>query len=340
MGEFDPFSPINPASLASLAPWRRPTFFFQYDPEFRRVTSAGGTQSATIARFPLVAAAIPVWRRGEIGISASTYLDRTFSTTFSTTTTIGTEEVGTTERVESRGSIGDIRLAGAWALANAFRVGVAGHVLSGENRLVSARVFADTARFGSVADSSVLDYSGVAASVGAEWRIVRGLAVSGSYRKGGTLRTERDDSTITRADAPDRMGVSVRMDRISGAALGASWSKTNWSNMRGLGSSALRVRDGTEVAAGAEIVGPRYGDNVVLLRLGGRQRDLPFGVGSAFVRETAFSGGVGTPLSGGRALVDFALQHASRSAREGSPGAGATPTERAWTLSFGFTVRP
>ena len=340
MQEFDPFSPINPAALGTLAPWRRPAFFFQYDPEFRRVSSAGQSQSATLARFPVIAAAIPVMRRGELGISASTYLDRTFSTTFSTTTQIGLEQIGTTERVESRGSIGDVRLGAAWVFANALRVGLAGHVLSGENRLVSARVFSDTARFGSVADSSVLDYSGVAASAGVEWRIVRGLAVAGSYRKGGTLRTERDDSTITRADAPDRVGVSVRVDRIAGAAIGASWARTNWSNMRSLGTSALRVRDGTEFAAGAELVGPRYGDNVVLLRLGGRQRDLPFGIGSADVRETAFSGGVGAPLAGGRALIDFALQHASRSARGGTAGAGATPTERAWTLSFGFTVRP
>jgi hypothetical protein len=173
-----------------------------------------------------------------------------------------------------------------------------------------------------------------------EWRIVRGFAVAGSYRKGGTMRTERDDSTITSADAPDRFGVSVRVDRIAGAAIGASWARTTWSNMRSLGSPSLRVNDGDEFAVGAELVGPRYGDNVVLLRLGGRQRDLPFGIGSADVRETAFSGGIGAPLAGGRALVDFALQHASRSARGGTAGTGATPTERAWTLSFGFTVRP
>jgi hypothetical protein len=32
MQEFDPFSPITPAALGSLAPWRRPAFYFQYDP--------------------------------------------------------------------------------------------------------------------------------------------------------------------------------------------------------------------------------------------------------------------------------------------------------------------
>jgi hypothetical protein len=339
MGEFDPFSPINPAALGSLAPWRRASFFFQYDPEFRRVSSGGQTQSAMLARFPVVQAAVPIGRRGELALGASTYLDRTFSTTVATTTQIGTEQIGTTERIESRGSIADVRLGGAWVFANALRVGVAGHVLSGENRLVSARVFEDTARFGSVADSSVLDYSGIAASAGVEWRPVRGFALAGSYRIGGTLRTEREDTTVTRADAPDRMGVSVRVDRITGAAIGASWSRTNWSNMRALGSSALRVRDATEFAVGAEIIGPRYGENVVLVRLGGRQRELPFGVGSADVRERAFSAGVGAPLGGGRALIDFAIQHATRSAH-GTLGAGATPTERALTLSFGFTVRP
>ena len=57
------------------------------------------------------------------------------------------------------------------------------------------------------------------------------------------------------------------------------------------------------------------------------------------MRETAFTGGLGLPFSGGRALADLALQRASR-----TPDGGTTAVqgarERAWTLSLGFTVRP
>jgi hypothetical protein len=336
MAEMDPLSPLNPAAIAGFG---RAALFFQYDPEFRRVTAGGRSENATITRFPVVAALIPVSRRAQLAFSASTYFDRTFSTTVSTETDIGGERIGATERVESRGSVSDVRLAGAWVFSNTFRVGVGGHVLTGENRLVSGRVFADTLRFGTVSDSSNIDYSGIAVSAGAEWRVARGLAVAGSYRKGGTVRTERDAATLTRATAPDRMGVAVRFDRIAGAAFGASYARQSWSNLRGLGSNALRVSDGAEYALGGEVVGPRYGENVVLIRLGARQRDLPFGVGEADVRETAFAGGIGSPLGGGRALVDLSVQRANRSARGGSGALGGA-SERAWTLSVGFTVRP
>jgi hypothetical protein len=338
MAEFDPFSPLNPASLVVLAGWRRPSFSFQYDPEFRRVTAGGRSQSATLTRFPIVAVGVPVGARGAVGLSASTLLDRTFSTTFTSETPIGGELITATESIESRGSVADLRLGAGWAFSNAIRVGLGGHVLSGENRLVSGRVFADTLQFGRVADSSVIDFSGIAASAGVELRPVRGLGVAASYRKGGRLRTERNDSTLTSATAPDRMGVAVRFDRVAGAAFGVSYARNRWSNLQGLGATELNVRDGTELAAGAEVVGPRYGNNVILLRLGGRRRDLPFGVGSADVRETAFSGGLGAPLAGGRALFDLALQHASRTTRGGADAAEAR--ERAWTLSLGFTVRP
>ena len=337
MAETDPFSPINPASLAAVAAWRRATLFFQYDPEFRRVTADGRSQNATLTRFPVVFAAVPAGARGAVGLSASTLLDRTFTTTFQTETVIGGETIGATESIESRGSVADLRLGFAWAFANAFRVGVGGHVLTGQNRLVSGRVFEDSVRFGRVADSSVIDYSGVAASAGFDWRPVRGLGLAGSYRVGGRIRTERTDSTLTRATAPDRMGVSLRVDRITGASFGVSYARNRWSNLAGLGSDAVRVSDGSEFAAGAEVVGPRYGDNVVLIRLGGRRRDLPFGVGTSDVRETAFSGGIGAPLGGGRALFDLAVQRASRSTVGGTAG---TASERAWTLSLGFTVRP
>ena len=50
-GETDPVSAINPAALAS---WGRAAIHFQYDPEFRTVSSSQGTDHATTVRFPLL----------------------------------------------------------------------------------------------------------------------------------------------------------------------------------------------------------------------------------------------------------------------------------------------
>jgi hypothetical protein len=336
LGEFDPVSPLNPAALLDLG---RTFAAFQYDPEFRRLTATGGSQRNTVARFPVVAVGGPFRRRAVFALSASTLLDRTFSDTLVTTTTFVDRTVSATERAESNGSIADIRLGVAYGPARWLRVGLAGHVLTGENRLVSSRRFADTLTFRSTADSTTLDYTGSAVTLGAEATPARGVRVAGSYRRGNGMSVSRNDSTLARANAPDRAGIALRVDRVAGAAFAVGYSRTTWSRMRGLGSAALEVADVDEVNAGVEATGPRVGEYPLLLRLGGRRRTLPFGVGGARVRETSFGGGAGLPLGGGRALADVAVQRALRTP-QGGAGAVRDARERAWLLSVGFTVRP
>lgn len=336
LADFDPVSPLNPASLLEF---NRTFAAFQYDPEFRQLSVGQASQRNTVARFPVVAVGAPLRRRLMLGLSASTLLDRTFTAQFRTTATFPDQTVTADERTESNGSIADVRLAAAYAVNRWLRVGLGGHVITGENRLVSSRQFEDTVRFRSVADSSTVDYSGAAASVGVDVTPVRGVRVAGTYRRGADLRTSRNDSTLTRGSVPDRAGVSLRVDRVTGAAFALAYSRTTWSRMRGLGTSALDVRDADEFSAGVEAAGPRVGEFPVLLRLGGRRRTLPFGVGGAQIRETGFGGGAGLPLGGGRALADVAVQRSIRTPDGGSAEVRGA-RERAWTLSVGFTVRP
>lgn len=336
LGEFDPVSPLNPTSLLEFG---RTFAAFQYDPEFRQLNAAGGTQRNTVARFPVVAVGGPFRRRAMLGLSASTLLDRTFSASYPTTATFGTDTVTSQDRAESNGSIADIRLAAAYAPKRWLRVGLSGHVLTGENRLVSARQFADTLDFRSVNDSTTLAYTGTAVTVGAEVMPVRGVRVAGSYRRGNGLSVSRNDSTLGRAGAPDRAGVALRVDRVAGATFALAYSRTTWSRMRNLGTAALEVGDTDELNAGVEAAGPRVGEYPVLLRLGGRRRTLPFGVGGARVRETSFGGGAGLPLGTGRAIADVGLLRALRTP-EGGSAAVRGARERAWLLSVGFTVRP
>jgi hypothetical protein len=129
----------------------------------------------------------------------------------------------------------------------------------------------------------------------------------------------------------------VRFDRLPGASITGSYAMTKWTNMQGLGATTLAISDAPEYALGIEAAGPRLGTNVSQIRLGGRRRTLPFGIGGAEVRETAFAGGLGTPFSSGRASFDLGLQRANRSTVGGTL-TGAS--ERAWTLSVGLTVRP
>src|SRR4051812_9603304 len=57
IAELDPLSPVNPASIA-LFPSR--VLSFQIEPEFRTVTSPGGTDRTRTARYPNVFGAVPI----------------------------------------------------------------------------------------------------------------------------------------------------------------------------------------------------------------------------------------------------------------------------------------
>ena len=335
LGEFDPTSPINPAALAG---WGRSALFFQYDPEFRSIEVGDSRQRTSVSRFPLVATALRVRERFTVGLAASTFLDRTWTTTFTSQQQIGGQNITSNVRFESKGSIADIRLAGAALVTPQLRVGLGAHVLTGQNQLFVGESFIDTLRFGTLSDSSVIDYSGVAASAVVEWRPVRQLGLAASYRVGGSLRARRGDTTLTSGNVPDRIGVGVRFDGLTGASIAGSYSRTAWTDMRALGSARLQVDEGPELALGVEAAGLRVADRPVTLRLGGRQRTLPFGIGGAEVRELALTGGFGVALTGDRAAVDFSAQRARRTTDADLSGARAAET--AWTLSIGLTVRP
>ncbi len=331
LGEFDPTSALNPAALAW---WERSGVMLEYAPEFRRVTTADSRESATIARFPLSGAAIAFGGRTIVGVTLSTFLDRTWETAQRGTHQFADDLIPYEVEFRSAGAINDLRLAGAWTASNALRVGLGAHVFVGSNRLDVFTRFSDT--LGRVADfgqRSRISYSGAAASAGIDWRPLRSIGVAVSGRLGGTLRAVRNDTTLSTADIPMRLGVGLAYTGVRGAVIAASGEWQDWSKLDGLGSAQLTTFDGWDYGLGAELRGPRWFGGEVPLRLGVRRRTLPFGAAGAEVEETSVSGGWGFTIAGGRAVADFGLARASRTAEGGA-------RERATTLSIGLIVRP
>jgi len=348
LAESDPQSMVNPQAVGA---WGPAGLYFQYDPEFRSVNVGSQSARTTTARFPVAAAALPLGARFALGVSASTLLDRTWATQSTGVDTVFGTEVDVAERVRSEGAITDVRLVGAFAPGERFRVGVGVHALTGENRLDLTEEFTPTASgdtstlFQPAGESRRVGYSGNALSAGLEWRPARALALAASARRGGTLRADVGDTLIAEARVPHRYGAGLRYDGVKGATLAARVNWEGWSSLAGLSPrEGLPVSDTFEYGVGAEVAGPRVGASSVMLRLGARLRDLPFGVradtsrslsAADDVRELAFAGGVGIPLASNRAMVDLAVQRAARSA-SGRPDV----KERAWTLSVGLRVRP
>ena len=112
-GEFDFSSPRNPSS--SLG-WGRGGLYFQYEPEFRRVTAGSTTDNTMTARFPIWMAAMQLGSRAMGTVTSSTLLDRTWATRIRGGQILGPDSVGYEERVESAGAINDIRLGVSYSV--------------------------------------------------------------------------------------------------------------------------------------------------------------------------------------------------------------------------------
>ncbi len=329
-GEFDFTSPRNPSSTLG---WGRGGLYFQYEPEFRRVTAGPSSDNTMTARFPIWMAGMQLGTRAMGTLTSSTLLDRTWATRIRGGQILGPDSVGYEERVESSGAINDIRLGVSYSVRATLSVGVGLHGYTGENRMSLVRQFDDSLRYGTLVRELTIGYLGNAISAGVTWRPHPRLAVAASMRSGGSLDVRIADTLIASGSMPNRFGAGIRFDGLPGASLAISVERTSWSSLGELSQTSLITNDTWEVGAGLEMTGPKLRQVPALLYLGYRRRDLPFSVGGEVVPERFFSTGAGIPLAGPRVILDMALQHATR-----GPVAGIS--ERAWIMSVGFTVRP
>jgi hypothetical protein len=343
LGEVDPYSAINPSSIFGLG---GSTLYFQAEPEYRTLQSGSNKETATIARYPLMAASVPFGTSWMAGIGVSNLLDRSFKTVTRALQTAGTTTVGSTNSFSSDGAIGDVRLALAWAPQSWLRLGIAGHAITGDNRLSSSQVFDDSTRFATLRDTSTVSYVGSAYSGGFQLQTPGGFNLAASYRRGGSLSIKRADTTLRTGHVPDRLAVSAAFVGIRGTTIAVRSAKDSWSNMSSLVTQGTPISDSWDTSVGADVLGPALFGNVLQLRAGGRQRTLPFGLPPLFlggdvltrpasdVKERSYAFGAGTLLARGRATLDVTGNHATRT----STGTGLT--ESAWTLSVGIMVRP
>lgn len=330
IGEIDPLSPINPASL-SLLPTR--TLFFQLEPEYRTVSGQTGTDHTTTARYPNVFGAIPVGSSWIFSLGASTLLDRTSSTSFKTSQALSsTESVAMNTKYAVDGAMTDVRLATAWTPASWLRVGVGAHGITGHNLVTITQSFDDSLQFAAFTTSRVLGFGGTALSAGVQL-VSKSWVLAGSGRYGGPLNLHAEDTLLTAARVPNRYGVSLSYLGIANSSIAVRTSHDNWSSLGTLGTSQLHPVDAWDSSVGADMAGPRVGDHLMFLRGGFRVRTLPFQAAGQNVSEKSITGGLGTAFAANRVVADFAVIHASRSAN-------LSASEHAWTFSVGIAVRP
>jgi len=330
IGEIDPLSPINPATLAVLG---ARTVYFQAQPEYRTVTGPGGTERTTTARYPVVFGAIPVGASWMISIGSSTLLDRTAATTVTTTVPISsTESEVTTTSSKVDGAINDVRIAAAWSPTSWLRAGVGAHAIAGHNRVTLEQTFQDSIQFASFTQQRLLGYGGAAVSGGVEL-VSKNFNASLSGRWGGNLHLSVEDTTISSGRVPNRFGVSFAYTGIASSTIAVRTSHDSWSALDGLGSPGMKAVDAWDSSIGGDFAGPRFGNQIIFLRTGFRMRTLPFQAAGEIVDEKSVSAGLGTQFASNHVLADLAVIRAVRSA-------DIEASERAWTISIGISVRP
>jgi len=331
MADFDANSPLNPAALLVGT---RATVYVQYDPEFRWITAPGLNASTITARFPLFVISGKVGA-ARLSLSYANFLDRTWTNTYSDTQVIGTLHVPSTVTAVSSGGIADVRAAMSYTFSPKLTLGVAVHVFPGENRVLYGRAYpADSTSFGAFSQTNTFNFSGSAVSLGLFATPFSHVNIGLSGRYGFSMHEHQGDSTtIGDANVPNRFSASVAYDGFPGTILSARYGTEKWSAMRSLGSPGLSIFDANEFSAGLETPGPKFNAIPLALRAGYRARQLPFGIGANQVRETEVTGGVGIPLSQGRAALDMSIAHAVRSANVGM-------AETGWILSFGIAIKP
>jgi hypothetical protein len=329
VADFDALSLVSPAAIAGVG---ASALFFQYSPEFRRVTAGSSTANTTTARFPLVSGVLPMGQDWTLGLSSSTFLDRSTETSLVRRQLVGADSVNETELLKVLGAINDVRLALAWAGSPKLRIGGGFHVFSGSNRMTLSQLFPDSAKYISTSQGARLSYAGFAGSVGIEFHASRAIGFAVAGRMGGDLRAQSGDTAIGRARLPNHYSASVSFDGITGANISARVAHDTWSSLSSMGSS-VHGFDAWDYSGGAEVSGPRVMQRLITLRAGARFRTLPFGFNGQKVSETSVMGGLGVPLARDRAALDFTVQRAGRSA-------GGNITERGFILSFGLRVTP
>jgi hypothetical protein len=329
LASFDELSPVNPAAVAQ---WQRGALFFHIEPEGRRTAVDGGVDRTSVVRFPLAGIAARITDKAAVSLSFATLLDRTYETEAIIQEQIGDEEVPVISRLTSSGAMNDVRVALGWRFTERLRGGVGLHLITGENRVSVGRDFPDTLPLADVSARASYSFYGQAVSAGVEWRPLPTVGVNAYTRVGGDLTSRLADTLVGSASVPFQLGGGVRYDGIRATVLAASWQRTQWTDLAGLGSASLGIRDANELSVGAETQGPPVFGNSLTLRVGARQRTLPFDLGADEVRERSLAFGVGYPLAQNRASVNVGAVRANRT--------GGRATESAWLVNIGLAIVP
>jgi hypothetical protein len=191
----------------------------------------------------------------------------------------------------------------------------------------------DSTQFTPALEKREFGFTGNGVSLGLDWRPAPVVALGVSVRTGGNVSALEADSTLATGAFPRRAGASLQYSGVSGILLAVRADWEEWSRLGPLSLTGVPTFDTWEFGLGLEGRGPRVFGTDLPLRIGVRHRDLPFGLpDGSKVTETGLGAGIGAPVSGGRAYLDFTAERLMRRAT-------GSARENGWVFAFGLLVR-
>lgn len=312
--------PEDPASAAGLP---LPTAVAVLQPTSGTATEAGVEADVGGSRFPLVGLAYPVGSRTVMTASLSAFLTHEWEVEVDRTLDLGDREVPAMERFQADGGVSRAQLAAARRLTDNIHVGLAGALHTGSSERTFQRaldpdevgqeveIFEEAgewrARGGSVTASALWDpHPLVRVGGGLEWR--------------GDLRMEPVAGNVEEKSYPlpttFRLGTTLSVIEELDFTMGLSWA--DWSDTGEALEHGEEVGTAVDVGGGVEWSGIVIRNRPLPVRLGYRNRDLPFGFQGEAGSESSFSAGLGVNAAQTDVIpiarFDLSLERVSREA--------------------------
>lgn len=332
-GLFDHESSFNPAAIGIV---NAVLASFQTVQSWRKSESPAGTASAKDNRYPGVFVTGPIGGTPfAISLGASTYSDRNFTIESQDTLIIRDEQVITTDTLASTGGVSDLRAGIAWRRSRTVQFGLGFHLLTGSNRILSARHFSDTS-YARASERFTVSYLGAGISAGIVARAGKVVTLAGMVRADNQLHVERDREKVGSTHLPMTFSGGARFQvgeklQMATAATYRTWSRADDDVVAQGGVGATNT---TEFSLGFEYLRDLRRPGRWPLRIGAYHAELPFPLTRGQdLTETGVSIGTATRFVGDRAGFDFSLTQLWRRGGSGFK-------ERATLLTVGITVRP
>jgi hypothetical protein len=329
-GAFDIMSALNPGTVAGLG---RLVAGGAAGTSLRRYTAGDSTVTGLReTRFPfgLFGGRVPNTPLS-FAVSFSTYAERTYDVTTTGTQVLRGDTLTVTDRVASDGGITDFRGALGFRPWPRVLIGGAFHLLGGSSRLMVGRTFSSP-DYSPYIERNQVTFAGTSVSGGIVLLPTSAIELAASARVDGDLEIRSETQTAGAVRLPVSLIGGLRLTPVAGLSLAATAARRSWSRSQPDLISPTQAFDTWEIGTGLELSRPQARGASVPIRLGYRYRQLPFSNVVTQPTETAFTGGTGLLLGGGRASLDASVERFHRS------GGGAD--EEGWYFSLGVIIIP